>query len=87
MLQALPAGAVTGTWAATFTNPANDTGGSVSSTVVLSPLAFLGRCPDNGPPASGIIFMMALSGDRMNGTYSTINCAGLRRGTAELSKQ
>jgi hypothetical protein len=87
VLEAFPAGTVRGTWAATFSNPANDNAGTVSSTVALSPLAFLGRCPDNGPPGSGIIFTMALSGTRMNGNYSTINCAGLRRGTADLAKQ
>lgn len=86
-LAAGPAGAVSGTWTATFSNPANNNGGAVTSTVALPPpLVFTALCTQSG---RGIVaFTMTATDNRtMSGTYDGITCNGLVRGTAALTKQ
>ena len=87
VLSAQPAGAVIGTWTATFSNPANNNGGSVSTTVALGPpLQFGLECTQAGGAGAAIV-TMTLAGNRLTGTYAGITCSGLTRGTAELTKQ
>src|SRR5262245_9164710 len=48
-LTAGPAGAVRGSWTATFSNAANNNGGTVTSTVALPPpLVFTAECTQSG---------------------------------------
>jgi hypothetical protein len=86
-LAAGPAGAVSGTWTATFSNPANNNSGAVASTVALPPpLLFTAQCTQSG---RGIVaFTMNAADNRaMSGTYEGITCNGLLRGTTALTKQ
>jgi hypothetical protein len=86
-LAAGPAGAVSGNWTATFSNPANNNGGAVASTVALPPpLVFTAQCTQSGRGIAA--FTMSATDNRMmTGTYSGITCNGLLRGTTALAKQ
>ena len=84
VLNAGPAGSLTGTWAATFPDPANNNGGTLSATVPLGPpLVFGLDCAGSG----AALFTMTANGNHMAGTYESVTCQRLRRGTAELIKQ
>jgi hypothetical protein len=69
-----------GTWTVTFTHAVAS---GAAQSAVVNPLPLALTCTPPGRAASSV----TVTGSRMSGSYFTIDCAALTRGSLDLTKQ
>jgi hypothetical protein len=76
---------VTGTWAATYTNAANNNNGSLSGTVDGSNVSILLK--PSAVNSCGIQLSATSDGKTMSGNYSTVQCTETVTGQISVTRQ
>ena len=84
---------LSGSWASTFAEGSFDRSGSFSGTMVSSPFVLFLRpslpiaCSPDVTLTGTLAMTTTLSGDRITGTYTVLNCSGVITGNVDASRQ